>query len=92
MAARAPIHGEGDPIVVYDRLADRWVISQFAKPAGATQPQDECIAVSQTDDATGAWYRYDFHLTFRFSDYPKFGVWPDGYYMSAIRVSIQILQ
>jgi hypothetical protein len=76
--------GKGDPIVVYDRLADRWVISQFAQPAGATQPQDECIAVSQTGDATGAWYRYDFHLTFRFPDYPKLGVWPDGYYMSAI--------
>jgi hypothetical protein len=81
-----PCHtaGKGDPIVVYDRLADRWVISQFAEPEGASDPQDECIAVSQTDDATGAWYRYDFHLTFRFSDYPKLGVWPDGYYMSAI--------
>jgi hypothetical protein len=77
------IHGNGDPIVVYDRLADRWVISQFATRPGAIDPQDECIAVSQTGDATGAWYRYDFHLTFRFSDYPKFGVWPDGYYMSA---------
>jgi hypothetical protein len=77
------IHGEGDPVVVYDRLADRWVISQFATPAGYLDPQDECIAVSQTGDATGAWYRYDFHLTFRFADYPKFGVWPDGYYMSA---------
>jgi hypothetical protein len=74
--------GEGDPIVVYDRLADRWVISQF-KPSGASQPQDECIAASQTGDATGAWYRYDFHLTSRFQDYPKLGVWPDGYYMSA---------
>jgi hypothetical protein len=77
------IYGEGDPIVVYDRLADRWVISQFATRLGAKEPQDECIAVSQTGDATGAWYRYDFHLTFRFADYPKFGVWPDGYYMSA---------
>ena len=73
----------GDPIVLYDRLADRWVISQFATPEGAEDDQDECIAVSQTDDATGAWYRYDFHLTFRFQDYPKLGVWPDGYYMSA---------
>src|SRR5262249_46190237 len=44
---------------------------------------DECIAVSQTGDATGAWYRYDFHLTSFFQDYPKFGVWPDGYYMSS---------
>ena len=77
--------GRGDPIVVYDRLADRWVISQFAIASGAPDHvQDECIAVSQTGDATGAWYRYQFHLTdASIQDYPKFGVWPDGYYMSA---------
>ena len=75
--------GNGDPIVVYDQLADRWIISQFATPTGATVPQDECIAISQTGDATGAWYRYDFHLTSNFLDYPKLGVWPDGYYMAA---------
>src|SRR6266446_1372902 len=75
--------GNGDPIVVYDQLADRWIISQFATPSGASVPQDECIAISQTGDATGAWYRYDFHLTSNFLDYPKLGVWPDGYYMSA---------
>jgi len=75
--------GSGDPVVVYDQLADRWVISQFAVPSGASVPQDECIAVSQTGDATGAWYRYDFHLTSNFLDYPKLGVWPDGYYMAA---------
>src|SRR5437588_10231988 len=75
--------GSGDPVVIYDQLADRWVISQFAVPTGATVPQDECIAVSQTGDATGAWYRYGFHLTSNFLDYPKLGVWPDGYYMGA---------
>ena len=68
---------------VYDQLADRWIISQFATPSGASVPQDECIAISQTGDATGAWYRYGFHLTSNFLDYPKLGVWPDGYYMSA---------
>jgi hypothetical protein len=81
--------GEGDPIVVYDRLADRWVISQFAHPSNVEDDQDECIAVSQTGDATGAWYRYDFHLTFRAQDYPKLGVWPDGYYMSALMIDIR---
>jgi len=75
--------GSGDPVVVYDPLADRWVVSQFAVPSGASVPQDECIAVSQKGDATGAYYRYQFHLTGNFLDYPKFGVWPDGYYMSA---------
>jgi hypothetical protein len=81
-----PNRGHGDPIVVYDRLADRWVISHFADPSDAGE-QDECIAVSRTGDATGAWYRYDFRLTTiedRIQDYPKLGVWPDGYYMSAV--------
>jgi hypothetical protein len=72
----------GDPVVVYDRLADRWIISQFATPIGVIHPQDECIAVSKTGDAIGAWYLYHFHLTNLFVDYMKFGVWPDGYYMS----------
>lgn len=71
----------GDPVVVYDQLADRWVISQFTD---VTSPYFECIAVSQTGDPTGAWYRYAFQTsTTKFNDYPKLGVWPDGYYMSA---------
>ena len=69
----------GDPVVVYDQQADRWVISQFA---GSPVPTDECVAVSQTNDATGAWNRYDFNLGTNFFDYPKLGVWPDAYYMS----------
>ena len=72
-----------NPVVNYDRLADRWVVSQSAIPTGASVPMDECIAVSQTGDATGAYYRYQFHLTNNYLDYPKIGVWPDGYYMAA---------
>ena len=71
--------GSGDPIVLYDQLANRWLVSQFA---GASIPTDECIAVSTTSDATGAWYRYDFHLGTNFFDYPKLSMWPDAYYMS----------
>jgi uncharacterized repeat protein (TIGR01451 family) len=72
----------GDPVVVYDQLADRWLISQFAgQPDSALT--DECIAVSTTSDATGSWNRYDFELGSDFFDYPKLGVWPDAYYMSA---------
>jgi hypothetical protein len=71
--------GNGDPVVLYDQLANRWVISQFA---GATVPTDECIAVSTTSDATGTWNRYGFHLGSNFFDYPHLGVWPDGYYMA----------
>src|SRR5256885_3552905 len=71
--------GDGDPVVLYDQLADRWVVSQFA---GAGVPTDECIAVSTTSDATGSYNRYGFHLGSNFFDYPLLGVWPDAYYMS----------
>jgi hypothetical protein len=73
-------HGLGDPVVLYDHLANRWMITQFA--GGTTVPTDECIAVSTTSDATGAYYRYAFHLGSNFFDYPKLSVWPDAYYMS----------
>ncbi|HUI36990.1 MAG TPA: hypothetical protein VLZ04_05830, partial [Gaiellaceae bacterium] len=71
--------GAGDPVVLYDQLANRWLISQFA---GTSVPTDECIAVSTTSDATGTWNRYGFHLGTDFFDYPHLGVWPDAYYMS----------
>lgn len=71
--------GSGDPVVLYDQIANRWIISQFA---GTSVPTDECIAVSTTSDATGSYNRYDFHLGSNFFDYPHLSVWPDAYYMS----------
>ena len=71
--------GFGDPIALYDKLADRWLISQFA---GTSVPTDECIAISTTRDASGSYYRYDFHIGSNFFDYPKIGSWPDAYYLS----------
>lgn len=74
---------DGDPIVLYDQLADRWMVSQFALPNYPNGPFYQCIAVSQTPDPTGAWYRYQFTVSStKMNDYPHFGVWPDGYYMS----------
>jgi len=74
----------GDPIVLYDHLADRWLISQFALPNFPFGPFHQCIAISQTGDPTGAWHRYAFlYSNTKMNDYPKFGVWPDGYYMTA---------
>ncbi len=73
----------GDPVTMYDESADRWFMSQLAYPGGS-QGYHECIAISQTGDPTGAWYRYDFlYSATTLNDYPKFGVWPDAYYMSA---------
>jgi hypothetical protein len=67
---------DGDGIVLYDPLADRWLVTQFAVPRGQFV---ECIAVSRTGDPTGAWARYAYAYSF-FNDYPKFGVWPDAYF------------
>ena len=73
---------DGDPVVLYDRLAGRWVISQFALTGGP--PYYQYVAVSQTSDPTGQWYRYAFTWpNNKMNDYPKLGVWPDGYYMTA---------
>jgi fibronectin type 3 domain-containing protein len=68
---------DGDPIVLYDHLANRWIFSQFALSQGT--PYLQCIAVSQTSNPMGAYYRYSFSYQY-LNDYPKFGVWPDAYY------------
>ena len=76
----------GDPIVQYDQLADRWLLSQFAvtdNNGNFQAPFYECIAVSQTPDPAGAYFRYAFHMGDQYiTDYPHIGVWPDAYYMS----------
>jgi hypothetical protein len=66
----------GDPIVLYDQIADRWILSQFTT-AGPTYYN--CIAISKTGDPTGAYYRYAFSTGLNFPDYPKYGVWRDSY-------------
>jgi Malectin domain/Carboxypeptidase regulatory-like domain/Viral BACON domain len=76
-------NGFGDPVVVYDQLANRWVITQFAGNFPSTPITDQCIAVSTGSDALGTYAVYGFHMTDDFYDYPKFGVWPDAYYASA---------
>lgn len=68
---------DGDPVVVFDKIAKRWIVSQFAVTA---TPYYQCVAVSRTDDATGAYNLYAFNYGSVFPDYPKMGVWPDGYY------------
>ncbi|WP_404392947.1 DUF11 domain-containing protein [Humibacillus xanthopallidus] len=74
----------GDPIVLYDQQADRFMISQFTSPSTATGPGGTfpmCIAYSQTGDPTLNWFVYQFNLPAS-HDYMKYGIWPDGLYMS----------
>ena len=77
-------NNDGDPVVLYDQAADRWLMSQFALPNYPLGPFYQCLAVSQTGDPTGGWYLYAYLFSQnKMNDYPKFGVWPDGYYMAA---------
>ncbi len=69
----------GDPVVVYDQLADRWLLTQFTS-SGPTF--FECIAVSTSSDPTGTYFRYAINTGNNFPDYPKAGMWPDAYYFS----------
>lgn len=69
-----------DPIVLYDKLAGRWLITELAF-VNESSASTECIAISTTSDATGTYNRYAFSIN-GLGDYPKFGAWPDAYYAS----------
>ncbi len=71
-------NNDGDPVVHFDRIAQRWIFTQFSV---STTPYLQCVAVSTTADATSAYNRYSFQMP-NFNDYPKLAVWPDAYYMT----------
>ena len=69
----------GDPIALYDQHADRWLISQFTSRGPEFW---NCVAVSTSPDPTGSYFRYAFSTGQNFPDYPKYGVWPDSYFIA----------
>jgi len=69
---------DGDPIILYDKEADRWLVTEFSIPYSG--PNYMLMAVSATNDPTGTWHQYSFQVA-AMPDYPKFGIWQDGYYM-----------
>jgi hypothetical protein len=78
----------GDPTVIYDPMADRWIVADLGFVSDTTPPFYECIAVSRTSDpVSGGWYLYAIRTDDAahpyFPDYPKMGIWPDGLYMTA---------
>jgi hypothetical protein len=76
---RCQTDNDGDPIVQYDQLANRWVLTQFAV---SSTPYTQCVAVSTGPDPTGTYFRYAYSFSRDFNDYPKMGVWPDAYYIT----------
>ena len=75
------VNNDGDPIAQYDKIDNRWVLTQFSVTNGNTAGYYQCVAVSQTSDATGVFNVYAFKQP-NFNDYPKLGVWPDAYYVT----------
>ena len=71
-------NNDGDPIIMYDQQAGRWLAAEFS--GVNSNPDYMMIAVSETNDPTGSWYRWSWE-TNGFPDYMKFGIWQDGYYM-----------
>jgi hypothetical protein len=69
----------GDPVVLHDQLANRWILTQFTT-LGPTFYN--CVAVSTTADPTGSYFRYAFSTGVNFPDYPKYGVWPNAYFLT----------
>jgi len=92
LSGSSPCNGNssGDPVVLYDWLADRWVLAWFAFP-GSNGPFYECIAASKTSDpVAGGWWLYPVRMddgvsipTGYLNDYAKFGLWHDCLYMGA---------
>jgi hypothetical protein len=84
----------GDPIVIYDQFADRWILTQFTT-RGLGFPDEplnlfyNCVAISTTGDPTGSYFRYAFTTGFNFPDYPKYGVWRDSYLITTREFGIQ---
>ena len=77
-AGGACANGYGDPIILFDELANRWLLTEFSTNAGRSL----CIYISQFADPAIAqtWTRYVVQAP-QFPDYPKYGVWPDAYYV-----------
>ena len=76
--------GFSDPIVQYDRIADRWVVGEVALPLlpGLFGQFVQCFAVSTTSDPTGTYQQWAYGFGNTIPDYPKIGMWPDGYYVT----------
>lgn len=70
----------GDPVVLYDRKNDRWILTQFTTRGPNYW---NCVAVSQTNDPAGAYFRYAFAAGPNFPDYPKYGDWSDSYILTS---------
>lgn len=90
-AQACALTNDGASGVHYDKLAQRWIMTQLAWAPGTaeTGPFYQCIAVSGSSDVLGSYHRYVLELRSAtnkvvFADDPKLGVWPDAYYLTLV--------
>ncbi len=69
--------GLGDPVVLWDQGAERWIFSEIASSFSSV-----LVAVSETSDPLGSFYAYEFQTPSGLPDYPKYGIWADAYYFT----------
>jgi hypothetical protein len=74
--------GRGDPITLYDHLANRFFMSEMTQFIPATNEYGLVIAISMTTDPTAGWFFYYFPFFNEIPDYPKYSIWNDAYYSS----------
>jgi hypothetical protein len=72
---------DGDPIVLYDQMADRWILMQFSNLGTANDRLIFCV--STTPDPAGTYYVYSFLTSNAFPDYPHVGIWTNAYTVTA---------
>ncbi len=75
------VNNDGDPIAQYDKANQRWIMTQFSVTNGSTSGYYQCVAVSKTSDATGAYSVYAYKQP-AFNDYPKVGVFNGNYFIT----------
>ncbi len=73
------VNNDGDPIAQYDKVNNRWILTQFSVTNGGTLGYWQCIAVSTSSDATSTYHVYAYRQP-NFNDYPKFGVFNGVYF------------
>lgn len=96
-----PTH-HGQPYVLFDHMAGRWVVADVAYEDVDNGPYYICVAVSNQNPAPltpasyfnpSNWYYYaistdqgNYHF---YPDAPKLGLWPDGYYLAADMLDVE---
>ena len=72
----------GDVMVDWDKAHHRWLLAYNIGAPSWKGFYPACVAVSTSEHAAGTWYAYEFSLGTAFADFPKWAIWPTGYFQT----------